>query len=281
MKLQSAMEYLSTYGWAILIIAIVMVALFSLGVFNPVTFAPKAQPGSCSVNRNSYGGAELSGVCNGEIPEYVGAFSNGAYIFNSSPTLPVSQPVTITAWINPQQPSSTQGIASWGTPSCGGDVYALYLQSNDMPAAGVGCPGVNPANAPTVGSNSWSFVAIVIGSSGVNFYVDNKNPAFTSAVVGSVSSMNFSIGISNYHLGGGLNYNGEISNVQIYNTSLSPNSIDALYSEGIGGAPIDLENLVGWWPLNGNANDYSGNGNNGQPFNVIYTSGWYSSYSQP
>ena len=31
MKLQSAMEYLMTYGWAILIIAIVMVALFSLG----------------------------------------------------------------------------------------------------------------------------------------------------------------------------------------------------------------------------------------------------------
>ncbi len=31
-KLQSAMEYLMTYGWAILIIAIVMVALFSLGI---------------------------------------------------------------------------------------------------------------------------------------------------------------------------------------------------------------------------------------------------------
>jgi hypothetical protein len=32
-KLQSAMEYLMTYGWSILIIAIVMVALFTLGVF--------------------------------------------------------------------------------------------------------------------------------------------------------------------------------------------------------------------------------------------------------
>lgn len=31
-KLQSAMEYLMTYGWAILIIAVVMVALFSLGI---------------------------------------------------------------------------------------------------------------------------------------------------------------------------------------------------------------------------------------------------------
>lgn len=36
-KGQSAMEYLMTYGWAILIIAIVLVALFELGIFNGST----------------------------------------------------------------------------------------------------------------------------------------------------------------------------------------------------------------------------------------------------
>ncbi len=46
-RLQSAMEYLMTYGWAILIIAIVLAALFSLGVFNPINFEPKASAGSC------------------------------------------------------------------------------------------------------------------------------------------------------------------------------------------------------------------------------------------
>ncbi len=34
MRMQSAMEYLMTYGWAILIIAVVLGALFSLGVFS-------------------------------------------------------------------------------------------------------------------------------------------------------------------------------------------------------------------------------------------------------
>lgn len=34
-KLQSAMEYLMTYSWALLVIALVLVALFTLGVFNP------------------------------------------------------------------------------------------------------------------------------------------------------------------------------------------------------------------------------------------------------
>ena len=37
-KLQSAMEYLMTYGWAILVIAIVLVALYALGVFNGTAF---------------------------------------------------------------------------------------------------------------------------------------------------------------------------------------------------------------------------------------------------
>ena len=41
-KLQSAMEYLMTYGWAILIIAVVLGALFSLGVFNSANLAPRA-----------------------------------------------------------------------------------------------------------------------------------------------------------------------------------------------------------------------------------------------
>ncbi len=37
-KAQSAMEYLMTYGWAILIIGIVLVALFALGIFNTGSF---------------------------------------------------------------------------------------------------------------------------------------------------------------------------------------------------------------------------------------------------
>ncbi|MCL5434505.1 MAG: hypothetical protein M1559_02215 [Candidatus Marsarchaeota archaeon] len=34
LKAQSAMEYLMTYGWAILVIAIVLAALFTLGIFS-------------------------------------------------------------------------------------------------------------------------------------------------------------------------------------------------------------------------------------------------------
>ncbi len=37
-RAQSAMEYLITYGWAILIIAIALGVLFELGLFNPSSF---------------------------------------------------------------------------------------------------------------------------------------------------------------------------------------------------------------------------------------------------
>jgi hypothetical protein len=281
LKAQSAMEYLMTYGWAILIIAIVLVALFSLGIFNSSNFAPKAQPGSCEVLRNS-AQTSLVGQCNGMLPEYVAQFETApAYILIvHDPYLPVlpNASRTITAWIN---------TATYGTiftnpkadnvnlDTCGGFnliidgshpflhdcVYDLYFSSL------------------TINKNVWEFVAVVYSNSSdtTTVYVDNQNSTLSNKGLMQLSG--------NFTIGGWDTYentmSGYISNVQFYNTSLSSSSIQALYKEGIGGAPINVNNLVGWWPLNGNANDYSGNDNNGVPTNVTYTSAWSSGYSAP
>ena len=45
-----------TYGWSILIVAVVIGALAYLGVFNPLYFAPKANSGSCQVFRPNCAG---------------------------------------------------------------------------------------------------------------------------------------------------------------------------------------------------------------------------------
>ena len=74
---------------------------------------------------------------------------------------------------------------------------------------------------------------------------------------------------------------GYLSNVQIYNTSLDAGQISALYLKGIGAAPIAPQNCVGWWPLNGDVNDYSGNNNNGAATAISYTSSWTSGYTAP
>ncbi|MFH1445199.1 MAG: hypothetical protein ABIF08_01820 [Nanoarchaeota archaeon] len=44
-KAQAAMEYLMTYGWAILIVIIVAAALFALGVFNPTAWTGQQATG--------------------------------------------------------------------------------------------------------------------------------------------------------------------------------------------------------------------------------------------
>ncbi len=74
---------------------------------------------------------------------------------------------------------------------------------------------------------------------------------------------------------------GDIADVQVYNTSLSSSDIMQMYYEGIGGDPIDIQNLAGWWPLDGDAVDYSGNGNNGVPSGMSFTSSWASTYTRP
>ncbi len=122
--------------------------------------------------------------------------------------------------------------------------------------------------------NTWEFVGFTINGATVTLYADNEVYSGTiSYAYNSIAAFPTWIGAR----GDGICrscINAQISNIQVYNTSLTAPEVNALYIEGIGGAPIDLQNLIGWWPLNGNANDYSGNGNNGQATNVIYTGSW-------
>ena len=52
-RAQGSIEYLMTYAWAIIVIAVAISALYALGFFNLGNFAVKAQPGGCQVYRPS------------------------------------------------------------------------------------------------------------------------------------------------------------------------------------------------------------------------------------
>ena len=123
--------------------------------------------------------------------------------------------------------------------------------------------------------NNWHQIVIVFNRAGnALIYRDSALQATTLDIS---SQQGYITNSQPTYIGGAGNsyvFNGLISNVQIYNTSLNAVEIQGIYAEGIGGAPTRLQNLVGWWPLNGNANDYSGNGNNGAATSVLYTSTW-------
>ena len=54
-KGQSAMEYLMTYGWAIIIVIIVAAALYALGVFNPSSYTQTAVSGFTEIGKPAAG----------------------------------------------------------------------------------------------------------------------------------------------------------------------------------------------------------------------------------
>ena len=305
---QSAMEYLMTYGWSILIIAVVLSALSFLGVFNPLTFTPKASPGSCHVVRpfgaNTTTDINIEGTCNNQIPQYVGVFNGGFPSSSSydSDSVIVSEgsgisgtnfPFTIVMWV---KPSSTQDWShSWTLPIIGLNSYQGFGFTGDSSLVLHRCSSADTCSNSGCGSgtatssllfssqsalnNEWHFIAVSVNYPDYFFQFDNMTGNVSNSNSYS-SKLGVSIG-TQYAQCDGNAYSGMISNVQLYNSALSANELNVLYQEGIGGVPINIQNLVGWWPLNGNANDYSGNGNDGISTDVNYTGSWYNGYKNP
>ncbi|MDE1851715.1 MAG: hypothetical protein KGH69_03450 [Candidatus Micrarchaeota archaeon] len=285
-RLQSAMEYLMTYGWAILAIAIVMVSLYSLGIFNAGSLQPTATPGSCQVVRTA-AQVSLAGQCNGLIPKYVAQFSQG-YVASATKIRQLTN-ATIVWW--GYVTSIKSGGAGIGMPNC--QVYIQQSGSSSYVAKWDPCVCNGYASCSsyaqlTIPESQWAMVAFTVNTGNViNSYayfpsngtvVTNKNTVPASGV--SIPSGSFYIGeYAIYTIYQGLV--GSVSNVQLYNTTLDNTTIKSLYQEGIGGAPIDLQHLIGWWPLNGNANDYSGFNNNANSISILNTTwnaNWQGTY---
>ena len=288
-KSQSAMEYLMTYGWAILIIAVVLSVLFQLGVFSSGNFQPHAQAGSCQVSR-TVAGISLEGQCNGMLPQYVASFSgSGSEITASVPSLPQgSAPRTITAWYDEISASNgQQDIFAYGSLVCSNpltppEYFEIYTNGcSYIPTMNAWCTDtcLSVSQAYTLGT--WIFVAYEYNGT---YQIGYTGYDGSLQEIDNIPYNSFNTQGTTLYIGKGLDrsdFIGYISNVQAYNTSLSQSEIQALYQEGVGGAPIRPQNLVGWWPLNGNANDYSGNGNDGQLNSVTFSSSWENGYTAP
>ncbi|HUB92475.1 MAG TPA: LamG-like jellyroll fold domain-containing protein [Candidatus Saccharimonadales bacterium] len=298
LKTQSAMEYLMTYGWAILIIAVVLGALFGLGFFNSTTLAPKVSAGSCQVYRPFGPGTvsyvNLQGTCNNELPQYAAQFNGqSSYIVTGTSDEPLgSSPRSAFAWVYISSYfGSTPSIFAYGNygSCCTSQASGLQINGGTSHNLTMYSYSNNFKSGLIVSSGSWHFVGYTYASNSLSATVYLDGQSQTGTLSGGVplntvlASINAStIGVQPGTGGGSGHFcNCLIANVQVYNTSLSANEVTALYDEGIGGVPISPQYIVGWWPLNGNANDYSGNLNNGSPTNIVFTSSWTSGYSAP
>jgi hypothetical protein len=263
-KSQAAMEYLMTYGWAILIIALALGVLYSLGIMNPKNFLPRAPPGSCFVFRPNGPGTtdfvSLQGTC-GYLPMYVASFNGiNSYVEIPLSTLNIQLPYTVVAWIYPSNLSGGRGVIQLFTNN-GKIRFSLYFGYTDSEAATPngydrflwgGTPG-------TIKIGNWYNSVWIVNTTNTFWYVNGvlifsskKNDPYSS-----LSSMTTKLQIATGYYE--RIWNGSIINIQIYNKVLTPQEIQYLYQQGLGGGPVAIQNLVGWWPLNGDAKDYSGN----------------------
>lgn len=292
LKSQAAMEYLITYGWAILILVLVVAALFTLGVFS-TNNQPTVPPGSCQVQRPYGPGTtqqlSLIGNCNNGLPKFVATWSSTGGTINGNiiSGMTWNSGFTIAVWVN-------YGSIPTGWPDDGGiysqhSSYAYFdINSNNgnlvpyveyWPDGCCSGNGGGPSVTSAVSQNRWYFFTGTwnpnLASNNERIYVNGalNNSATITQTVNAPNNPEFVMGDSGA---------GYIANLQIYNTALSANAIHSLYVDGIGSAPIDLNHIVGWWPLNGNGNDYSGNGDNAQTISTVtWSSSWISTYSQP
>ncbi len=124
------------------------------------------------------------------------------------------------------------------------------------------------SSIPLMSLDYWHFVAVSVNPPNYYFQLDNYSSNVTNANKYTNNAL-VVIGTQTSQCDGSI-FPGNITNVQLYNASLSETTLHKLFEEGIAGKPVQSQNLVGWWPLNGNANDYSGNNNNGVAYNVTY-----------
>ncbi len=311
-KSQAAMEYLITHAWSLLIIGLVFAMIVGIGIFSDY-FVPRSLPGSCSVLRPLGPGTTtaiaLEGICDAAIPEFVGLFPGSTNYFDINSNIPVNgNSFTIMGWININ--SSSTGFKRANILSIKGEALcglgmAVWLQNSGTGPSGTGVSNtvvmwVDEQNmhatlpyetrvfSTPILLNKWYYVAGVYNGIALAVYINGQvsNTALATSGSDPTNSIYTCTGVSSIGSSSVYNQNywpGYLSNLQLYNTSLTANSIRQLYIEGIGGAPINLQNLVGWWPLNGDAMDYSGNGYSGGPWSIHFNQQWLSatSYQNP
>jgi hypothetical protein len=216
------------------------------------------------------------------LPQSVGSFDGASSYINLGtnvyPTSGLPTAITVSAWINSPS-SSTQAIIK--KTNSGSNINGFLLGESSNKLAWYiytnSWQGTWAFTSGTLNNNAWYFVACTWDGANMRCYINGVQDPSTLAVSGTLSVSNDPTYIGMEPLGSN-NFHGLISNVQIYNTSLDAGSIQTLYSEGIGGAPQALNNIVGWWPLNGDTNDYSGNNNNGAATSVAYPRSWTNGY---
>ena len=195
-RLQSAMEYLMTYGWAILIIAVVLGALFALGIFNgPGTVACIASPGFLCQTPTYDHNANISFTFGQNTGSTIYNLAFGCSAIASSNGLPsntasivyVGANGFVSNIISSSANTVSSGVAAYAPLTLSsGQQITVGILTNAAPYNGLDCfSNANPSIHP-VGSSGNPAVAIgttFTGALWVNYTLQNAAPSATNPLL--------------------------------------------------------------------------------------------------
>jgi hypothetical protein len=238
-----------------------------------------------------YGSGNIGIFINGSYaPALHVAKFNGVDSYISVPARPILSPeagsvgaIGLCGWYRINTLTGYHGLLFKGTQSPSSGNTPEFAVDNAT-ARGFTVYGASGSVAASYGitltSNSvgsWNFFCFSYNSTSASYYLNgtqytsnNVNIAVTPGV-GS-GSLVIGAGTSGYS-------NVSVTNLQLYNSILLSPKVGAIYYEGPFGEPVNKSGLVGWWPLLGDGNDYSGSSLVGYPSNMMYNSANYISSS--
>jgi len=201
--------------------------------------------------------------------------SNSAYSFDgvndyidiSATGLPTTNR-TVSFWLNPATGNQPSYPLSYGGSACGQSFLMAFNPG------GCGCfltQGHCGSNAlatsvwATNPQNTWVHYTVTINGADIKIYINGQlmagNNGFSNATVVEgkkliIGGLITPDGLSTYVDGSGGYFKGRLDDIRIYDAALTDAQVLQLYTNESSG-------LVAYYPFNGNANDESGNGNNG------------------
>ena len=223
----------------------------------------------------------ISGTASSNINE-IAEFSDGGINANDPTPNNWTDGYTFSIWVEYSGRSFcgyALGLVDYQTSSNAprGGTVLMCSSSNDPYAETINSSGIDiiSGRSSTLNNFTWYLLTGVYNPNkdNISLYV---NGILAASGYDSVTPSSFTPtgNLYEYTIGGVTSpgFYGNMSDAQAYNMPLSGYQIMELYKEGLYGAPITTNGLVGWWPLDGNANDYSGYNNNGVAVNVKWVS---------
>ncbi len=181
---------------------------------------------------------------------------------NNSPSIEPAKNLTVSVWVNWKTGSNTYSYAinkyyngsngSYGITRVNQPRFFIFTSTGVV---------VSPiASSVNLTDTGWHHLVGTYDGSYVRFYVNGAEIGSGTAETGDMIYNTGDLFIGAYQSSGILSPNGEQSNVQIWDTSLSATEITTLYNNGVPytGTQPQAANLKGWWKMNVDTSTWNG-----------------------